>query len=70
MGTYHVRLIGGVVIWGLKGFKTPFKDCVNDFAFSFIIGIITILVVFYSIIYCYSASKKKEVCRKIFLKKS
>lgn len=47
MGTYHVRLIGGVVIWGFKGFKTPLMDCINDFTFSFIIGIITILIVFY-----------------------
>ena len=53
MGTYHVRLIGGVVIWGFKGFKTPLKNCINDFTFSFIIGIITILIVFYLCIYFY-----------------
>jgi uncharacterized Tic20 family protein len=54
MAAYHIRLIGGVVIWVFKGFKTSFKDCINNFTLSFIIGIITILILFYFGIYLYS----------------
>ena len=53
-GTYNIRLIGGIVIWIFKGFKTSLKDCINDFTNSFIVGIITILVLFYFGIYLYS----------------
>jgi hypothetical protein len=41
----HIRIIGGIVIWVLKGFKVPLKECVNDYTFAFIIGIITILII-------------------------
>lgn len=54
MSAYHVRLIGGIVIWTVRGFKTSLKDCMNDFTNSFIIGLITILIVFYFGIYLYS----------------
>ncbi|WP_181161619.1 hypothetical protein [Flavobacterium sp. GSA192] len=54
MGTYNVRLIGGIVIWAVRGFKTSLKDCINDFTNSFIVGLITILVFFYFGIYVYS----------------
>ena len=53
-GTYHIRLIGGIVIWAFKGFRISLKDCINDFTNSFIVGIIIILVLFYFGIYLYS----------------
>ena len=57
MGTYHVRFIGGIVIWAVRGFKTPLKNCMDDFVNSFIIGTITILILFFSSIYLYSKIK-------------
>ncbi len=54
MSAYHVRLIGGIVIWTVRGFKTPLKDCMDDFVNSFIVGTITILILFFSSIYLYS----------------
>lgn len=53
MAAHHIRLVGGFVIWIFKGCKVPLKDCINNFVYSFIIGVITILIVAYFIFYFY-----------------
>lgn len=45
MAAHHIRLVGGFVMWIFKGFKTPLKSCINDYTYSFIIGVMTILIV-------------------------
>jgi hypothetical protein len=54
MAAYHIRIVGGFVIWIFKGFKVPLKDCIKNYFYSFIIGFITILVVAYLCLFIYS----------------
>lgn len=54
MAAYHIRIVGGFVIWFFKGFKIPLKDCMKNYVYSFIIGFITILVVVYLSLYIHS----------------
>ncbi len=44
-GTGDIRIIGGFVIWIFKGFKGSLKECIDNYSFAFIVGIITILVI-------------------------
>jgi hypothetical protein len=57
MAAYHIRLVGGFVIWFFKGFKIPLKDCMKNYAYSFIIGFISILIIAYLCFYFYDNSK-------------
>ena len=51
MATSHIRTIGAFVMWSLKGFKGSFKNQMNNFALAFLVGTITILIVFIGGIY-------------------
>ncbi len=53
MGTLNIRFVGGVVIWVFKGFKVPLKECINDYTFAFIVGVIAILIITFSCFYFY-----------------
>ena len=49
-GTYHIRLIGGIVVWAFKGFKGSLKESI-DYGPTFTLGIVIILAVAYFCFY-------------------
>ncbi len=44
-GTGDIRIIGGFVIWVFKGFKGSLKERINNYTPSFVVGLITILII-------------------------
>jgi hypothetical protein len=54
MAAGHIRLVGGFVIWVFNGFKVPLKECSRNYIRSFIIGLITILVIAFLCFYFYA----------------
>lgn len=53
MAAYHIRLVGGFVIWVFNGFKVPLKECLKNYTHSFIIGVFTILIIAFLCFYFY-----------------
>jgi hypothetical protein len=51
MAASHIRTIGAFVMWCFRGFKGSFKSQMNNFALAFLVGTITILIVFIGGIY-------------------
>ena len=45
MAAHHIKLVGGFVIWGFKGFKGSLKECINNYTPAFIVGFIAILII-------------------------
>lgn len=43
-GYYHIRLVGGIVVWVFKGFKGSLKESI-DYGPTFTLGFIIILVI-------------------------
>jgi len=52
-GIYYIRLVGGIVIWLLKRFKVPLKDCIHKGKNAVEVGVITILLIAYIIFLFY-----------------
>ena len=48
-GIYYLRLIGGIVIWLAKGFKTPLKECIDNEQYAGEIGFASIILIAYTL---------------------
>lgn len=53
MAAYHIRIIGGFVIWSLRRFKGSIKDSMSNYVLAFLVGALTVLIVFILSIYLY-----------------
>jgi hypothetical protein len=52
-GIGDMKVIGGFVIWSFKGFKGSFNECITNYKNSYLVGIITVLIVAFLCIYFY-----------------